>query len=107
MTEPLRTYLLEEVDPLRSMTIYQSPHAEDTIFLRREGGTITLGRKDAQALAHGLLAVLSGQFDRAATETYLRMEAEEIARRERVRQSAQIPDQRTREYIPPPNLENL
>lgn len=81
--------------------IYILPDAEDTelrisrsgalILLHHNGGTKSFSIPQATSIKTALMAVLSGEFDCALTETELRLRAEREARREAAAQGRPAP----------------
>lgn len=84
----MTTYIIDQaLDEFRSLSIYASED-RTLIFIHRNGATISLSAGGAQQLCNGLMAVLSGHFDHAVTETYLLTEAAtEAARLSRIASS--------------------
>lgn len=59
-----------------AITIYRMPAQKHATCFCDRGGTLTLSPALAKTLQHGLMAVLSGSFDRAVTTEYLELEAQ-------------------------------
>ena len=95
-----RTYILDE--PINEMRDIRMSKQGNMILFCHEGGTKTFSLEVAKAIQFGFAALLSGQFDRAVTETHLRLEAEREARR-----AANLEKNRATQLSLPPTLESL
>lgn len=75
---------------------------DDMVSLHTNNRTLMLSTPMAEEIMKGLMAILKGGFDRAISETSLRMEEEYARRREPLRSdSATIPS------FPKPELDQL
>lgn len=98
-----RTYIIaEDTDELLDLRILRSIDNEN-IYIHHNGGTKMISIQTAMKWRAALMAILSGSFDRAITETALRMETERAASRQREIDRATT----TPTYVPQPKLENL
>lgn len=91
-----RTYIIPEGADLE----LRISRTGSTISIHHNGGTKCFDIAGATSLKTALMAVLSGAFDYAITETELRLRAEREARAAGAAQSSPPP-------LPPPALENL
>ena len=87
ITNPDRTYIISD-DPASPHSLTITRDSDDHILIRTNNremygvwGTFGFDLAMATQLRNGLSAVLSGHFDLAISETTLRLEAEESARR--------------------------
>lgn len=111
MIPPSRTYIIDISPSDHLVDIHRwSAFEEEGISLwsnqrplanrKDRGGSSGMSLEMAQQLCNGLLAVLSGHFDRACTEAALRVETQAALREELI--AAQQPSP-----APQPELDNL
>jgi hypothetical protein len=70
-------YLIENLDGDHVLHLFA---VGDMIHVHTNDRTLPLSEPMARQIVNGLRALLSGQFSRAVTETYLHLEAERAAR---------------------------
>ena len=75
MTEP-RTYIIANTSEHRLSIL----RVGDTVYLHSNDRVIGFDEEMANEVIKGLMAVVGGAFDRAVTESHLRLEAERAAR---------------------------